>query len=151
MGLQTTESVIVAVPPSDVFPYVAALDEYPSWLRLVHTAWLEAPHALPAWLVEIRAQVGPFARSKRLRMVRVVHEIDRLVEFERAELDGRRHARWLLRVELAPEAESSTLVTMHLSYDGSFWTGGVLDRVFAEEVRKGRDGLAALVNASPTR
>lgn len=150
MGLNTTESVIVTVPPSRVFPYVAALDEYPSWLGLVHTAWLEAPHASPAWLVEIRAQVGPFARSKRLRMVRVIHEIDRLVEFERAELDGRRHAPWTLRVALEPADDASTLVTMNLAYEGSLWTGGVLDRVLAEEVRRGRDGLTALVNAAPT-
>lgn len=151
MGLRTTESVVVTAPPSRVFPYVAALDEYPSWLPLVHTAWLEEPDRNPAWLVEIRARVGPFARSKRLRMVRTVHETDRLVEFERLELDGRRHARWVLRVELAPSDEMSTLVTMYLAYDGSLWTGGVLDRVLADEVRQGRDGLAALVSAAPTR
>ena len=150
MGLRTSESVVVNAPPSRVFPYVSALDEYPSWLPLVHTAWLEQPDQTPAWMVEIRAHVGPFARSKRLRMVRTVHEIDRLVEFERVELDGRRHARWLLRVELAPDAESATLVTMDLAYDGSLWTAGVLDRVLAEEVRRGRDGLAALINDAPT-
>jgi ribosome-associated toxin RatA of RatAB toxin-antitoxin module len=150
MGLETTESVTVATEPSGVFPYVAALDEYPAWLPLVHTAWLEEPSQTPAWLVEIRAHVGPFARSKRLRMVRVLHRVDRLVQFEREELDGRRHARWMLRVTLEPAAESSTLVTMHLAYDGSLWTGAVLDRVLAEEVRRGRDGLAELVNAAPT-
>ena len=71
MGLRTSESVIVTAPPSRVFPYVSALDEYPSWLPLVHTAWLEHPTSAPAWMVEIRAHVGPFARSKRLRMVRI--------------------------------------------------------------------------------
>lgn len=150
MGLETTETVIVNVPPNRVFPFVAALDEYPEWLPLVHTAFLEELDRSPAWLVEIRAQVGPFARSKRLRMVRVAHRVDRLVQFERVELDGRRHARWVLRVELEPVDESSTLVTMHLAYGGSLWTGGVLDRVLAEEVRRGRDGLAELVNAAPT-
>ncbi len=151
MGLRTSESVIVQrCRRACVFPYVSALDEYPSWLPLVHTAWLEQPDESPAWMVEIRAHVGPFARSKRLRMVRMVHEIDRLVEFERVELDGRRHARWTLRVQLAPDTESATLVTMDLAYDGALWTGGVLDRVLAEEVRRGRDGLAALINAAPT-
>jgi len=151
MGMQTTESVSLAVPPSHVFPYVAALDEYPSWLPLVHTAWLEKPDQTPAWMVEIRAHVGPFARSKRLRMVRTTHEVDRRVEFERRELDGRHHAQWMLRVELEPVGDASTLVTMHLAYDGSLWIGGLLDRVLAEEVRQGRDGLAALVKGAPTR
>lgn len=150
MGLRTTESVLVAAPPGRVFPHVAELDVYPSWLGLVHTAVREPDSEPPAWSVEIRAHVGPFARSKRLRMVRSVYEPDRQVEFERSEIDGRQHARWSLRVELDAEADSSTLVTMHLTYDGSLWTGGVLDRVLADEVAKGRDGLAALVNAAPT-
>lgn len=151
MGLNTTESVRVAAAPSRVFPLVAPLDVYPQWLGLVHTAIPEPEAVPPAWSVEIRAQVGPFARSKQLRMVRSRFELDRLIEFERAELDGRRHARWALRVELEPQADETTLVTMHLAYDGSLWTGGVLDRVLADEVAKGRDGLAALVNAAPMR
>ena len=32
----------------------------------------------PAWRVELRARVGPFARSKQLRMVRTVHEPGRI-------------------------------------------------------------------------
>lgn len=151
MGLQTTESVTVAAPPSRVFPHVAELDAYPSWLGLVHSARRATDDAALAWSVEIRAQVGPFARSKRLRMVRSVYEPERVVQFERAELDGRRHAHWTLRVELEPVADQSTHVTMHLAYDGSLWTGGVLDRVLEDEVAKGRDGLAALVNAAPMR
>jgi len=149
MGLQTTESVTVAATPSRVFPHVAELDAYPSWLGLVHSAIGEPDATPPAWAVEIRAQVGPLARSKQLRMVRARCEPDREVEFERAELDGRRHARWTLRVELEPVAHDSTLVTMHLAYDGALWTGGVLDRVLAAEVAKGRDGLMALVDAAP--
>ncbi len=141
----------MTAPPGRVFPHVAALDEYPSWLRLVHSATRQTPPEPPAWSVEIRAQVGPFARSKRLRMQRTVNEPYRLVEFERAEVDGRQHARWVLRVELEPAAGSSTLVTMHLAYDGSLWTGGLLDRVLDGEIRNGRDGLAALVNAAPMR
>lgn len=150
MSLKTTESVLVPAPARDVFPFVADLDRYPSWLPLVHEAEPD-PAAMASWFVEIRARVGPFARSKRLRMVRTIHDVDRLAEFERAETDGRHHARWALRVELAPAAEASTLVTMHLAYDGALWTGGLLDRVLDEEIRRGRDGLAALVTAEPRR
>jgi hypothetical protein len=104
-----------------------------------------------AWSVEIRAQVGPFARSKQLRMVRARHEPDRLVEFERTEIDGRNHARWALRVEVEPVDDTSSFVTMHLAYDGALWTGGLLDRVLDEEIRRGRVGLTALVSGEPTR
>jgi ribosome-associated toxin RatA of RatAB toxin-antitoxin module len=154
MGLRTTESVLVPALPHDVFPFVAALDEYPAWLPLVHAAELLAAddqRSSPAWSVEIRAQVGPFARSKRLRMERPVHEPNRVVEFARAEIDGRHHARWSLRVELTEADQSQTLVTMHLAYDGALWTAGLLDRVLDDEVRRGRAGLTRLVSGEPTR
>lgn len=146
--MRTTESVVVAASPADLFPILADLDRYPGWLRLVHEA---TPVDEGAWSVELRAQVGPFARSKRIRMKRSVHEQDRLVEFERAEVDGRQHARWSLRVELEPAGDDETLVSMHLAYDGALWTGGLLERVLDEEIRRGRAGLAALVSGEPTR
>lgn len=150
MSLRTTESVIVPASPSSVFPFVETLDCYPAWLRLVHEA-IPSGDTDHAWSVELRAQVGPFARSKQLRMVRSRHEPDRLVEFERAEIDGRDHARWALLVEVEPADDASTLVTMHLAYDGALWTGGLLDRVLDEEIRRGRVGLTALVSGEPMR
>lgn len=148
MGLSTTESVEVPGTPGDVYPFVSSLDRYPEWLRLVHAVTPDSSEG--AWLVELRAQVGPFARSKRLRMVRCVHEPDRCVEFERAELDGKHHARWSLRVDVEPIATGHSLVTMHLAYDGVLWTGGLLDRVLDDEIRRGRAGLTALVSGEPT-
>lgn len=146
--MRTTESVSIPASPEVVFPFLADLDRYPSWLRLVHEA---TPVDGDAWSIELRAQVGPFARSKRLRMERSAMEPDRLVEFERAEVDGRQHARWSLRVELTATGDDETLVTMHLAYDGALWTGGLLERVLDEEIRQGRSGLAALVSGEPTR
>ena len=169
--MRTTESVVVAAPAAAVYPFVADLAAYPRWLPLVHEA-LTSPAeegAIPAWEVEIRARVGPFARSKRLRMARIESIDDRLVVFERAEVDGREHARWALRVELVetpdtpgatptdepstdqpPKYQTSTVVTMHLAYDGRLWTAGILERVLDEEVRRGRSGLVALVSAHST-
>ncbi len=150
--MRTTESVVVAAGPADVFPFVATLDEYPRWMRLVHVVEpvvSVASNEPPAWSVEIRARVGPFARSKRLRMARTLHEPDHVVEFERAEVDGREHARWALRVELAPTTDAKTLITMHLAYDGGLWTGGLLQRVLDDEIRRGREGLARAVSAEP--
>jgi hypothetical protein len=141
--VRTSESVDIAAAPHVVFPYVADLTAYAAWLPLVHEASVVDFDAL-AWEVERRARVGPFARSKRLRMARTEVEPGRLVVFERAETDGRVHARWALRAEL-DQIDGGTRVTMHLAYDGALWTAGILERVLDEEVRRGRAGLAALV------
>ncbi len=130
-----------------MFPFVADLGAYPSWLPLVHAATpsgeVDADGAT-AWLVELRARVGPFARSKQLRMARTDLEIDRSATFERAEIDGRDHARWALRAELEPTPHG-TLVPMHLAYEGRLWTGGILERVLDEEIRRGQAGLVDVV------
>lgn len=156
---------MVPASPSAVFEHVARLDAYPAWLGLVHEAVIDDVSssesspiheaADPAWSVELRARVGPVARSKRLRMVRTSHEPPRTVEFQRAETDGREHARWALRVELEPVSDidgaDATRVTMHLAYDGALWTGGLLERVLDEEIRRGRGGLVELVSDARTR
>lgn len=144
--MRTSESIDLAAAPDAVFVHVAELDRYPTWLPLVHRAdrLVDGDGPEPAWDVELRARVGPFARSKRLRMARVELVEDRLVVFERAEVDGRDHARWALRAELEATV-AGTRLTMHLAYDGGLWTGGVLERVLDEEIRRGRAGLAELV------
>lgn len=150
--MRISESVVVPAPPPTVFAHVADLTAYPAWLGLVHTAEaLPLPVGeRPAWSVELRARVGLFARSKQLRMERSELVADRLVVFERAEVDDRRHARWALRAELEPVDERSTRLTMHLAYDGALWTGGLLERVLEDEIRRGRVGLVRLVNDGPT-
>jgi hypothetical protein len=142
--VRTSESVVVPASPHDLFPHVSRLDAYPLWLRLVHRAELVADEPVPTWDVELRARVGPFARSKRLRMQRVHAQPDRGARFERAEVDGREHAMWALRVELEPSVDG-TVLTMHLAYDGKLWTGGVLERVLDDEVRRARVKLVDLL------
>jgi len=144
--MRTSESVVVPAEPMTVFPFVVDLDVYPQWLPLVHASTRDGD---AAWKVELRARVGPFARSKQLRMARTESVPGELAVFERAELDGREHARWALRCELAAVA-GGTIVTMHLAYDGRLWTAGILERVLDEEVRRGRSGLVALVSAHST-
>ncbi len=151
MSMRTSESVEVAADPAVVHPIVADLGTYPDWLPLVHDATPDpvADGDPPAWTVELRAQVGPFARSKQLRMVRVESVAGELAVFERREIDGRDHARWALRAELMP-SDAGTVVTMHLAYDGGLWTGGVLERVLDEQIRAGRSGLQRLLSGEPT-
>jgi hypothetical protein len=142
--VRTSESVVVPASPPDLFPHVSRLEAYPAWLRLVHRAEMVADDPVPTWDVELRARVGPFARSKRLRMQRVEMQPDRGARFERAEVDGREHSMWALRVELTPSGEE-TLLTMHLAYDGKLWTGGVLERVLDDEIRRARVKLVELL------
>jgi len=110
------------------------------------------PDGRLVWDVELRAQVGPLARSKRLRMVRTVHQAARSVEFERSEVDGRAHAPWVLRADLEPSTDvaGEILLTMRLSYGGGLWTGALLQRVLDDEVRRGSEALLEIVRAEPT-
>ncbi|HWL43227.1 MAG TPA: SRPBCC family protein [Ilumatobacter sp.] len=146
--METVESIVVDAALPAVFAQVERLDAYPAWLPLVHTA--EPAEAGPddvgpAWTVELRAKVGPFARSKRLRMERVEHVADTRVVFARRELDGREHAMWRLQADLREMPSGGVELTMHLSYGGSLWTGGLLERVLDDQVRQGREGLHSVL------
>ena len=133
-----------------LFAYVDDLGRYPSWMDLVHRVEPLGGDGSPAWQVELRARVGPLARSKRLRMQRTVHDTEaRRVVFERAEADGKRHSAWVLSAEVG-HSDGRTTLDMHLYYGGALWTGGVLERVLADQIRNGRDRLAALVSADPS-
>jgi hypothetical protein len=130
-------------PPEVLFSWVVDLGRYPSWLDIVTRAD-PAPGAPtdggnPAWTVDLRARLGPIARSKRLRMVRTVSEPDRFVRFERAELDGREHASWVLEAELEPIASGCHL-TMTLHYAGGA-LAPLVQRLLADEIERSRRRL----------
>lgn len=150
--MHTTVSLpIDGASPAEVFAHVATLDRYPPWMRLVHRVEdLPPDDGRPAWRVQLRARVGPFARSKQLRMVRTVHEPDHHVRFERAEDDGRQHAAWVLAATV-DETTSGARLVMELTYSGSLWTSAILQRVLDDEIRRGKSELRGLVSASPTR
>jgi hypothetical protein len=133
--------------PDELFAFVDDLGRYPMWVDLVHRA--AAVEGVTAeWQVELRARIGPLARSKQLRMQRTVHDVDaHVVVFERHEVDGRRHSPWVLRAEIIPEREGSRL-QMHLHYGGGLWTGGVLERTLADQITNGRERLLSLVRAT---
>jgi hypothetical protein len=153
--MQIDRQTIVPGPPSRAFAMVDDLSAYPAWMDLVHdvaTAESTGDEQL-AWDVELRAHVGPFARSKRLRMVRVIHEPPERVVFERAEIDGRQHSPWILSATLTAvdgaDRPSATSITMTLTYGGNLWTGAVLQRVLDDHVERGAAALRELL-AEPT-
>jgi hypothetical protein len=62
------------------------------------------------------------------------------VVFERKELDGRSHSAWVLTADISPKGEGST-VTVHLHYGGTLFTGGVLERLLADQITRGQQRL----------
>jgi ribosome-associated toxin RatA of RatAB toxin-antitoxin module len=141
--MQYSSDVVVPVEPAFVYPYVADLARYIEWMPMVHDAVAVGDGV---WNVELRAKVGVFARSKRLRMKRTVNTSQQVV-FERDEVDGRRHSPWKMSVALNA-AEAGCVVTVDLSYGGNLWTAGILDRVLAAQVDAGKTGLARVVHGA---
>ena len=82
-------------PRDAVRAVVADLGTYPSWLDIVPRAEPDDDPSGAAWSIDLRGQVGPLRRAKRLRMVRTLDE-PTSVRFERRELDGRAHSVWML-------------------------------------------------------
>jgi len=97
---------------------LADLGTYPAWLTLVTNA---EPDGDDAWLITLRARLGPLARSKRLRMVRT-ELLEQSVRFERVETDGRDHSEWVLTASLEPASEATCDVKVHLHYGGALWS-----------------------------
>jgi hypothetical protein len=142
--MNITASLEAPCSAAQLFELVDDLSTYPQWNGLVHSALAE-PGDEAAWDVELRARLGPLARSKRLRMVRTVRDAEQFaVTFERDQADGRNHSPWVLAAVIVEHAGLSTL-TMHLHYGGSLWTGGALERVLAEQITSGRERLLQLV------
>ena len=122
-----------------VFLIVADLGRYPDWMGIVHSAESSDDET---WNVQLRARVGPFARSKRLTMTRVAYEPSSFVRFERHEADGRSHGVWTLEASVRPVGATTDL-TMTLHYGGRLWSS-VVERVLFDEIEASKKRLAAL-------
>jgi len=142
--MDITASLEAPCPAAQLFELVDDLSTYPQWNGLVHSAVAE-PDTESAWDVQLRARLGPLARSKRLRMVRTVRDTETFaVRFERDQADGRDHSPWVLAADIV-ERDGLSRLTMHLHYGGSLWTGGLLEKVLVEQITSGRERLLQLV------
>lgn len=146
--MDVTATVEAPVGVEKLFSVVADLMTYPQWLGIVHQVTLEASGMgePSAWLVELRGKVGPFARSKRLRMLQSTCESPNIVKFERREIDGRKHAPWVLTAQVGATGVGSVL-TVDLHYGGTLFTGGVLERLLADQIVQGRERLLTVLQA----
>ena len=145
--MDVTATLEAPCSPGDLFPWVDDLGRYPDWLDIVPRATPADGHADdegPAWSVDLRGRLGPFARAKRLRMVRTVRAAPHRARFERVEHDGREHAAWVLDAEVTGTNDGSRL-TMRLHYGGRLWMPA-LDRVLMDEIERSRPRLLERVN-----
>lgn len=149
--MEITADLHTGLDREPLYDLLADLGSYPRWLDIVGRAAPADPAADdpgPAWLIDLRGQLGPLRRSKRLRMVRTVADRPSHVRFERRELDGRQHSDWVLEGTIvdgrlgAASGEGSTTVTMRLHYGGSLWVP-MLDRVLRDEIERSRPRLVA--------
>lgn len=149
------ETIDLAATRPQVVDVLSDLASYAEWLDIVslaEPAGVEIDDR-PVWMVELRARIGPFARTKRLRMVRTVLDIgpDRTeVLFTRREEGSRDYSDWTLSVVVEDAGAAECRVVLRLHYGGSLWTPGPLERVLADQVRVGRERLSRVV-ATNTR
>lgn len=132
-----TASAPLTADPQRVFAELIDLGTYPEWLGLVHGAEPAAPHDEdpgPAWMVDLGIAIGPFKKTKRVRMVRTEKVTPKLARFERMEHDGAEHSPWVLVAEVEVSG-SGSLFTMDLHYGGNLNVPGV-DSLLREEVRR---------------
>lgn len=142
--MDITATLDAPVAPVALFGWVDDLTRYQEWLDIVPRAVPASPHpddVGPAWSVDLRGRLGPFARSKRLRMVRTACEPHRHARFERVEHDGREHSAWVLDAEV-DGTDSASRLTMRLHYGGRLWMPA-LDRLLADEIEHSRPRLLA--------
>ena len=125
---------------ASLFSVVSDLGRYPEWMGIVHSARLVGD---AVWEIQLRARVGPFARSKKLTMARTAMDAPRSVSFERRETDGRSHGEWNLVVDVRQDGSGAQLA-MTLHYGGRLWSS-VVERVLFDEIEASKKRLEALL------
>ncbi|NNF53706.1 MAG: hypothetical protein HKN03_04600 [Acidimicrobiales bacterium] len=139
--MDQTFSAIVPAPLRCVQAALADLRSYQHWLDMVdevEVADSAQGDPGPAYFVTLIAKLGPFARRKRLRMVRTESGPEGAT-FERREIDGRDHSPWVLG---AKATGRPTTVAMRLAYGGSLWSDA-LGSVLEAQVNGAVDALAS--------
>lgn len=114
---------------ADVIREVSDLSSYGEWVTLIESA---TPLSDDTWTLVLAADVGPFRRSKRLRMQRTSPPGSASVTFERNEIDGRQHASWKMIVEVT-ESGTGSEVSVQLHYSGRMRLGP-LERLVTDEI-----------------
>lgn len=138
--MKTSVSVSLPASQQQVFDYLCDLASFQELIALVHSVEPSVESGDRVWTVELRAKIGPFARSKKLRMVRTFCEPHGRATFERQELDSKDHAPWVLGVQVSP-AETGCEATLSLEYGGRLWSANVMEKVLRDSIEEGTECL----------
>lgn len=131
IGVDRLITAEVAASPQATLRALADLSTYPEWLPVVSSA-IPDETTDDVWMVTLRARLGPLARSKRLRMVRVALD-DHTVRFERSEVDGREHAAWILEAAVVEADNAGCRAEVSLHYSGTLWSAPLEGALLAVE------------------
>lgn len=126
--------------PAAVLAEVADLPGYPEWHGMVKRVEPDGD----GWLVDLGAKMGPFTRTKRVRMVRAAGEDEAQgqVRFVRQERERDDHGGWELACVVEPaEGEGPCTLRFRMLYDGSSPLIGMLEPMLRSEVDKSSDRL----------
>jgi hypothetical protein len=149
-GVEHTAEIFVNADPVTVADVVADLSTYPLWNDVVASAeHNDNDNVTVAWLTTLRARVGPFARSKQLRMVRSEHRVvdqTHTIRFIRSEIDGREHSAWIMKAGITPVGDQRSRVVLGLEYDGGLWNPA-LDLVLGAAIDRATRNLSAFLEA----
>ena len=147
--MRVNVDVTLPCTPARAFAELDDLQRYPHWMGLVHAATPEPGG--DAWAVELRGKVGPFTRSKKLRMVRTAVDAAGTscsVRFERRDIDGREHGTWVLDASVIQrddvDSGAACDVRVSLEYGGRLWSG-VVDAVLRDEIERSKQRLREIV------
>ena len=126
--------------PSAVLAEMADLPGYAEWHGMVKRVEGDGD----GWLVDLGGRLGPFTRTKRVRMVRAAPEEESAgqVRFVRQEHDRDDHGAWELQCAVDPaEGEGPCTLRLRMLYDGSSPLIGMLEPLLRAEVDKSADRL----------
>jgi hypothetical protein len=127
--------------PSAVLAEVADLPGYPAWHGMVKRVEPDGD----GWLVDLGARLGPFTRTKRVRLVRAADEAEGgrgRVRFVRHESDREEYGGWELQADVDPASGAGPCtLRFRLLYDGSSPLIGMLEPILRAETQRSADRL----------
>lgn len=131
--------------PAAVLAEIEDLPGYPDWHGMVHAVEPDGD----GWLVDLKGRLGPFTKTKRVRLVRVESTVPGQVRFVRKELDRTDYGGWELQGTVEPATgDGPCTLRFRLLYDGSSPLTSMLEPVLRAETHRSADRLRQRLAAS---
>tara|TARA_Y100000816_G_C25916565_1_gene478005 strand:+ start:265 stop:717 length:453 start_codon:yes stop_codon:yes gene_type:complete len=138
--MKRSESVIVEAAVDRSFFVLSDLKNYEDWLDFVESVEPLESVTNSVWMIVLKAQLGPFSRMKKLRMVRVESSPNTSIKFQRVEISGKDASDWVIEVTFEQVGSDSSEITFAVSYSGKLWSRA-LETAFDTYIEKARVDL----------